>query len=211
MKIAVFGATGGIGKFVVKHCLEKGYEVNAYVRNPDKVKIESENLNIFVGEVSDYNKIKDVIYGCDAVIIALGISMKWGYEDIDAIKAHENIVKAMKETRVNRLIDWSTPSISYKEDKTSFATVVPGIMATMFLPKAKKVLKEVNKIVISSNLDWTIVRFMAPKDSPFTNKIKVGFGDVKMNFNISREDIAYFMVNQIEDNKYLHSMPIIGS
>lgn len=37
MKIAVFGATGGIGKFVVKHALEKGYEVNAYVRNPQKI------------------------------------------------------------------------------------------------------------------------------------------------------------------------------
>lgn len=137
--------------------------------------------------------------------------MKWGYEDIDAIKAHENIVKAMKETNVKRLIDWSTPSISYKEDKPSFATIVPGIMASLFLPKAKKVLKEVNKIVINSDLDWTIVRFMAPKDSPFTNQIKVGFGDIKMNFNISREDIGYFMVNQLKDNKYLHSMPIIGS
>jgi len=52
---------------------------------------------------------------------------------------------------------------------------------------------------------------MAPKDSTFTKKIKVGFGDVKMNFNISREDIAYFMVNQVKNNRYLHSMPIIGS
>lgn len=211
MKIAVFGATGGIGKFVVKHALENGYEVNAYVRNADKVKIENKNLNIFVGQVSEYNKIKEVINGCDAVIIALGISMKWGYEDIDAIIAHENIIKAMKETNVMRLIDWSTPSISFKEDKASFTTIVPGIMASLFLPKAKKVLKEVNNIVIDSNLDWTIVRFMAPKDSPFTNKIKVGFGDIKMNFNISREDIAYFMVSQIKDNKYLHSMPIIGN
>lgn len=211
MKIAVFGATGGIGKFVVKHALESGYEVNAYVRNPGKLKIDNENLNIFVGQVSEYNKMKEVIDICDAVIIALGISMKWGYEDIDAIKAHENIIRAMKEANVKRLIDWSTPSIKYKEDKASFATIVPGIMASLFLPKAKNVLKEVNKIVINSDLDWTIVRFMAPKDSPFTNKIKVGFGDVKMNFNISREDIAYFMVDQIKNNKYLHSMPIIGS
>lgn len=210
MKVAVFGATGGIGKFVVKHCLEKGYVVNAYVRNPNKLKIEN-NINIFVGEISEYNKIKEAIEGCDAVVMALGISMKFGYEDTSAIKAHENVIRAMKETNVKRLIDWSTPSISYKDDKASIATIAPGIMASVFLPKAKKVLKEVNNIVTNSNLDWTIVRFMAPKDAPFTNKIKVGFGDIKMSFNISREDIAYFMVSQIEDNKYLHSMPIIGS
>lgn len=211
MKIAVFGATGGIGKFVVAHCLEKNYQVNAYVRNPDKLKIENKNLNIFIGQVSDYNKIKEAIEGCDAVIIALGISIKWGYEDIAALQAHKNIIKAMKETNVKRLISWSTPSIKYKDDKASFATIAPGILASLFLPKAKKILKEVTKIIIDSKLDWTIVRFMAPKNSPFTNKIKVGFGDVKMSFNISRSDIAYFMVNQINDTKYIHSMPIIGS
>lgn len=96
-------------------------------------------------------------------------------------------------------------------NKPSVSTILPGIMASLFLPKAKKVLVEVNKLVLESNLDWTIVRFMAPKDSPFTKSIKVGFGDVKLSFNISREDIAYFMVNQISNNEYLHSMPIIGS
>lgn len=211
MKIAVFGATGGIGKFVVKHALEQGYGVNAYVRNPDKLKNTNKNLTIFVGEISDYYKIKETITGCDAVIITLGISMKWGYEDTSSIEAHKNIIKAMKELNVKRLIDWSTPTVKFKNDIPSFSTIVPGIMASVFLPKAKRVLLEVNKQVVASNLDWTIVRFMAPKDSPFTKQIKVGFGDVKLNFNISREDIAYFMVNQISNNEYLHSMPIIGS
>ncbi|MEG1002951.1 MAG: SDR family oxidoreductase [Clostridium sp.] len=211
MKIAVFGATGGIGKFIVKHALDQGYSVNAYVRNPERLKNIDNNLKIFVGEVYDFNKIKEAITNCDAVIIALGISMKWGYEDISSIEAHKNIIRAMKEANVKRLIDWSTPSIKFKDDKPSFVTTIPGIMASVFLPKAKKVLIEVNRQVIDSNLDWTIVRFMAPKDSNFTKKIKVGFGGVKMNFNISREDIAYFMVNQLSDNKYIHSMPIIGS
>ncbi len=142
MKIAVFGATGGIGKFVVKHALEKGYEVNAYVRTPDKLKIDNKNLKVFVGQVSDYEKIKETINGCDGVIIALGISMKFGYEDTSSLIAHENIIKAMNETNVKRLIDWSTPSIKYKEDKPSFATIVPGILASIFLPKAKKFLKK---------------------------------------------------------------------
>ncbi|MEG2289857.1 MAG: NAD(P)H-binding protein [Clostridium sp.] len=211
MKIAVFGATGGIGKFVVKHALEQGYSVNAYVRNPSKLENTYKNLTVFVGEISDYNKIREAITDCDAVIITLGISMKFGYEDTSSIEAHKNIIKAMKELNVKRLIDWSTPTVKFKNDKPSFSTIIPGIMASLFLPKAKKVLVEVTNQVISSNLDWTIIRFMAPKDSPFTQRIKVSFGDVNLNFNISREDIAYFMVNQISDNKYLHSMPIIGS
>ena len=157
MKIAVFGSTGGIGKFVVKHALEKGYEVNAYVRNPQKLQIENKNLKVFVGQVSDYDKIKESIKGCDAVIIALGISMKFAHEDRSSIIAHKNIIKAMDETNVKRLIDWSTPSIKFKDDKASFATIAPGILASIFLPKAKKVLKEVHNIVVNSDVDWTIV------------------------------------------------------
>ena len=35
-----------------------------------------------------------------------------------------------------------------------------------------------------------MVRFMMPQDTAYTGKVKVGFGDVKMNFAISREDIG---------------------
>lgn len=82
--------------------------------------------------------------------------MKWGYEDTSSIEAHKNIIKAMKELNVERLIDWSTPTVKFKDDIPSFSTIAPGIMASVFLPKAKRVLLEINKQVVSSNLDWTI-------------------------------------------------------
>lgn len=69
----------------------------------------------------------------------------------------------------------------------------------------------IGDLLEKSDLDWTMVRFMAPKDAPYTGKVKVGFGDTKMNFAVSREDIGAFMVNQIEDRTYIRSMPIIGS
>ena len=40
MKIIIFGATGGIGHHAVRHALEKGYEVVAYVRSPQKMTME---------------------------------------------------------------------------------------------------------------------------------------------------------------------------
>lgn len=211
MKVAVFGATGGIGQFVVKHALKKGYEVNAYVRNPDKLTIKDKKLTVFVGQVDDSEKIKEVIKDCHAVINAIGISMKFSVSDTAAITAHKNIIQAMEQLGVKRFVDWSTPSIPYEKDIKSYITVLPGLIAGLFLPKAKKTLIFVNNLVTSSNLDWTIVRFMAPKNSSYTGNVKVSFGDKKINFSISREDIGAFMVDQLEDTKYLKSMPIIGS
>ena len=40
MKNVILGATGGIGRHAVRHALEKGYEVVAYVRNPHKMSME---------------------------------------------------------------------------------------------------------------------------------------------------------------------------
>ncbi|HFJ9472460.1 NAD(P)-dependent oxidoreductase [Bacillus cereus group sp. MYBKT111-2] len=211
MKIAVFGATGGIGKFVVKHALEKGYEVNAYARNPHKLNLSHDKLTVFPGDLNEYENIKHAITGCNAVIIALGVSMKFTYKSMDSLEGHKNIIKAMKELGVSRIIDWATPSVHYSKDARSFITIIPGIMAGILFSKAKKEIIAITDAIQSANLDWTIVRFMAPKDSPYTGKVKVGFGDKKMSFNIAREDIAAFMVKQVESSEYMHSMPIIGS
>lgn len=211
MRIVIFGATGGIGKFAVKHSLDKGYEVVAYVRNPEKLKITHKNLSFVIGELNDYQQIKQAIKGCDAVISILGVPMKFTYKIMYSLEGHQNIIRAMKDLGVSRLIGWATPSVSYSKDTRSFITIVPGIIAGIIFPKAKKEIIAIADLIQSNNLDWTIVRFMAPQNTPYIGKVKVGFGDKKMNFNISREDIASFMVNQIESTEYLYSMPIIGS
>lgn len=73
MKIIIFGASGGIGKFAVKYALKEGYEVKAYVRNPSKLNIKDKNLMIVKGLIDDYDMVKQAISGCDAVISAIGI------------------------------------------------------------------------------------------------------------------------------------------
>lgn len=64
--------------------------------------------------------------------------------------------------------------------------------------------------VVKSGLEWPIVRFMAPKNTKPSGKIKVSFGTEKLNFNISPADIARFMVEQIQSKEYIGKMPIIG-
>lgn len=211
MNVIIFGATGGIGKWAVKHALEKGYQVTAYVRSPDKVKQQDEHLTVVKGEISDYEAMRSAMKGQDAVIWCVGIPMKNKLVHFESKKGHENLLRAMNEARVKRLIDWGTPSIHFEKDKKSFITVVPGIMAGILFSKAKAEMVAIGQMLKKSDLDWTMVRFLMPKDTAYTGKVKVGFGNVKMNFTISREDIGAFMVNQIEDKMYIQSMPIIGS
>ena len=211
MKIMIFGANGGIGKWAVKHALQNGHNVTAYVRNSSKIFNQDKNLTVVQGELTDEKKITEAMAGQDAVIWCVGIPMKKNYEKMESLAGHKTLIKAMKSNCVKRLVDWGTPSIHFEKDKKSFVTVVPGSLAGLIFTQAKKEMVAIGEMVKKSDLEWTIVRFMARKDTLYTGKVKVGFGDIKMKFVVSREDIGAFMVKILDSDEFIRSMPIIGS
>jgi len=206
MIIAVFGGSGNIGSFVLEKALNNGQKVKAYVRSPKKILINRRNLEI---ELNEYEKIKQTIRGVDVVISALGPSMSPKAKGFPILEGHENIVRAMKAENIKRFITLATPSIKFKNDKPSLMTRFPGIIARLFLPRAYKEIVAIGEEVKRSDLDWTIVRIISPTDKEPTGSAKVSFGGKGLNFGVSREDIAGFMLKQATDNQFVGSMPII--
>jgi putative NADH-flavin reductase len=211
VKIAIFGTNGGIGRLLIKQALDKGNNVRAYVRNQTKLDLKHPNLVILQGELHDFDKIKQAVSGVDAVISTLGPPLKRKYDDFSVLAGHKNIIRAMKTENVRRFITIATPSVKSTDDKPSLATKMPSIMAKIFFPSAYKEIVQLGEVVKSSPLEWTIIRFIAPNNKPRTGKVKITFGDTKINWGISRADIADFILKQTEDNQYIRSMPIIGS
>lgn len=211
MKITIFGAGGAIGQLLVEQALREGHEVKAYVRNLSKFTLAHQNLKLIQGELNDDNKITKAIAGADCVISVIGPPVARNYEGSPVLDGYRNMIKAMKSEDVKRFIAIATPSVKFEKDVPALSTKVPTFMAKLFLPKAYAEIVEIGKAITASGLDWTIVRFIAPNDSPTTGKVKVTFGDKNINFDISRADIANFILKQTQDNSFIHSMPIIGS
>ena len=211
MNVIIFGATGGIGRWAVQHALQRGYHVTAYVRNAQKITETNKNLTVIQGDIHDQQEMTKALSGQDAVVWCVGIPMKKRYQKMESLEGHKTLIKAMEANKVKRLVDWGTPSIHFQQDKKSLITVLPGIMAGLLFPQAKKEMLAIAKVLQESNLDWTLVRFMAPQNTCYTGNVKVGFGDIKMNFSISREDIGAFMIKMLDSDTYIRSMPIIGS
>ncbi len=79
MKIAVLGATGGVGREVVRQGLEQGHDVVALSRHAETLHPEGgddhdRRLKRYSADVSEPSAVADAIRGCDAVIGTLGVS-----------------------------------------------------------------------------------------------------------------------------------------
>jgi len=57
---------------------------------------------------------------------------------------------------------------------------------------------------MTSGLDWTIVRFLAPKHGLARRHLREGFyGHDKLRFNITRCDIAGFTATHVTKSRYI--------
>ena len=73
MTLTIFGATGMVGKQLVKLALFKGYQVKAFGRNIFTAGFaEDENLQLIAGTLFDEEQVYDAVMGSDAVLSALG-------------------------------------------------------------------------------------------------------------------------------------------
>ena len=74
-KIIVFGATGLVGKEIVKENLALGNEVTVYARQENS---DFENVKIVQGNLADETKIAEVIKNFDVIVSSVG---NRNYED----------------------------------------------------------------------------------------------------------------------------------
>jgi putative NADH-flavin reductase len=209
-KIAVFGATGDTGKQIVEQALQAGYEVVAYARNPSKLNVSNEHLTVIQGELSDAALIETVLRGCGAVLSALG--PRGGSKNKPLTQGMRNIIEAMKKQGVSRLIITSTLSAKDAKDKPDLRTKAMVNLVKTTMHAAYEDIVNVAEIVRSSDLEWTILRLALLNNKPKSGKVKAGYvGTGEVGTQISRADIADFMLKQIEDKKYLREAPAISN
>src|SRR5690242_16463860 len=72
-KICVIGASGKLGRYLVRHALDRGYEVVAVCREVSAEKLEefSGRITIVPGATDDRQVIECAVAGCDAVLTVL--------------------------------------------------------------------------------------------------------------------------------------------
>lgn len=68
--VTLIGATGFVGKAILKELLLRGHKVTAVVRNLQKLETKHENLNVIEGDATCPDTLALAARGADAVISA---------------------------------------------------------------------------------------------------------------------------------------------
>ena len=198
MRLAIFGATGKTGIELVKHALEKGYQVTAFVRDSSRLPFEHDRLAIVTGDVFDPADVADTVQGQDAVVCALGSS------DLKktSVRAEgtSNIIQTMKEHGVQRLVVVS--AMGTGESWNTLSLVNKFFYATL-LKSSREDHEAQEAAVKESGLDWTIIRPSGLTDEPRSDVYEVGENILAKTSKIARTDVADMILKELEQNAFV--------
>lgn len=213
-KIVLIGASGFVGSAILKEALDRGIQVTAVVRHPEKITIKNPNLTVKQIDVSSADAVADICKGADAVISAYNPG--WTNPDMydETLKVYPTIVEGVKKAGVKRLLIVGGAGTLF---------VAPGkrVVDTGVIPEAilpgVKALGEfyLNTLTKENDIDWV---FFSPAGSfvpgKRTGNYRLGKDDLIVdaqgNSGISVEDYAKAMIDELETPQHHKERFTIG-
>jgi putative NADH-flavin reductase len=205
MNVLIFGATGDTGRELIKQALEQGHTVTGFSRHADELRDEFPKIQAVQGDVADMANVEKAVQGQDAVLSALGSSSL--KRNPALVKGVENIVKAMEQHHVRRLVYQSSLGVGDSRERVGF--LIRYIIIPLVLRNAIADHEAKEHIIKQSNLDWVIVRPAGLTNDPRTGEYRAG-EDIEFGARIARADVADFMLKQLTNDTYLKKTPGIS-
>ncbi|MBD8981749.1 NAD(P)-dependent oxidoreductase [Bacteroides stercorirosoris] len=212
--VVLIGASGFVGTAILNELLNRGHKVTAIVRDAKKMTVSNPNLTIVEADVTDTDALKEAGKGKDAVISAYNPGWKNPHIYEDTLKNYPLIVESAKQAGVKRLlIVGGAGTLFYAPGKMVMdaddvpAQLLPGIksLGEFYLNTLRK----------EKDIDWI---FLSPAANMTpgqrTAKFRIGKDDLVVDANgdsnISVEDFAVAMVDELEQEKHHKERFTIG-
>jgi len=200
--IAIFGGSGATGRSLISQALIRGHRVNALVRKGSNINHQHAQFQCVVGGFGEAGAVDDVIAGSDAVISVIGARPP--YTDSFCAAATQAMIESMQRQKVTRMICQTGAMIGDYEKNWSrlFTWMARSVQKKYSAMMADRMEQE--RLIIESDLDWTIVKPSRLTQGSRKGKLTAGF-DLKMRLmsKISREDLASFLLDQVTSDTYL--------
>jgi NAD(P)-dependent dehydrogenase (short-subunit alcohol dehydrogenase family) len=212
MKVCVVGASGKLGQYLVRHALDRGYEVVGVCRQESVGKLEgfAGQISVLPGATDDREVIKDAVAGCDGVLAVL---VPWGMNHYASGTAQAVLDLSPPGSRLVFSTGW-WPS---RDGKDVYPWSVKRKLLLGRLARLARVVDlddqvEATRRVFASETLWTVVRGSDLEEGK-SQGLPVWsrhVGDPILASNLTRRiDFALFMVAALENDELIHEAPAI--
>ncbi|EST31023.1 NAD(P)-dependent oxidoreductase [Streptomyces roseochromogenus] len=198
MNLTVFGATGGIGREIVRQALGAGHRVTAVVRDPARLDVTGDALEVFRADLTDPEELRAAVRGQDAVLSGLGARSR---KDAGVTtRLTRTVLRAMEAEGVRRLLVVSAAPVGpAPEGDGPLDRAMRGVVSAV-LKDVYTDLRGTEAELARSSTDWTSVRPPRLQNKPLTGRYRTVVGGFprKGRF-IARADVAHAMLAMIDD------------
>ncbi|GIG66500.1 NAD(P)-dependent oxidoreductase [Phytomonospora endophytica] len=198
MRLVILGATGGIGRIVVQQAVKAGHEVTAVVRDPSALDVPGADVRR--ADALDPAELTPIVAGAGAVVSALGVRPPVKGPVSLLSSGATSALKAMEAVGVRRYLMVSAAGAFPEPVDGPLTRYAVKPLLNRFLRHSFDDTRDAETIIRASTVDWTIARPPRLLDKPRTGRYRVG-GErgLKGALNISRADVADFLLRSIED------------
>lgn len=213
MKICIIGASGKLGRYMIQHALDRGYEVVAVCREKSVSKLESfaARITILPGNTDDRDVIQRAVQGCDGVLTVL---VPWGMAHYASGTAQAVLDFAEHDARLVFSCGWhiTRDGMDVYSRKLRAQVKLGGFLAR--LARVVDIDDQVDATdrVFRSDRRWTVVRGsdLEEGESQGLPVWSRHVGDPILASNLTRRvDFALFMVEALTNDALICEAPAI--
>jgi putative NADH-flavin reductase len=200
LRLLIIGGTSGIGLETVRLALERGHQVTAMARRPERMTLSHPNLILFKGDVADPYAVDGAVQGRDAIIFT--ISLGPTQEPVSVFSTGtRNVLDSMERFGVGQLV--MITGIGAGDSRGHGSAFYDWFVRPVLLDTVYQDKDHSEELLRESDVDWVIVRpgFLNDKAGTGTYRVIRDLEGVTAG-DISRADVAHFLLATVEDEEY---------
>ena len=191
MKITVVGATGRTGLHLLAQGVRRGHQMTAFTRHPQAVDDPTALAAIVEGDARDSHAVRKAINGADTVISTIAGALR---NDPHRLADTARVItEAMADLGVRRLLVTSAYPIVVQDPPLPMA-ILRRLLAASYADGA-----QMEQIVTSSGLDWTIARLNRLTNKPAKGRVYTSRGPLARPRGITRAAAAATLLDIAAD------------
>jgi putative NADH-flavin reductase len=196
MKVLVLGASGGVGKRLVRLACDQGHIVTALARRADGIDLRA---RVLIDDVLRQGCCDAHVHGHEVVLSALGIKRTHPANPWSALTSPPDfsartaamLVKAMRQHGLARVIAVSAAGVA--ESAARMNLLMKFFVAKSNVGIAYRDLAALERVFAESGLDWCCPRPTRLTSGPLTRRVKI-VESFPMTAGISRADVGWWML-----------------